>query len=161
MKTLSSFVEIYKPKSKDEQKFVDKHIILKKGDRNGNGDEVFNGSKIKKIDRKKERHGYDTEEGESVYESADPAVVKVYSKKGSHIGSIVKTDQGYQTQHLPSSTFGRAASLAGAHKDIMDRHQVHTDYVNIEYMKAKKKKDSLIESNLDKITCFAFSSVII
>jgi len=70
MKTLSSFVEIYKPKSKDEQKFVDKHIILKKGDRNGNGDEVFNGSKVKKIDRKKERHGYDTEEGESVYESS-------------------------------------------------------------------------------------------
>jgi hypothetical protein len=66
-KTLKDFLEVYKPKSPDEQKFVDKHVVIKHKDRNGNGDDVFNGN-TKYIKRKEERKGYDVGEDEKVYE---------------------------------------------------------------------------------------------
>lgn len=70
IKTRKDIFEVYKPKSEDEQRFVDKHITIKHKDRNGNGDDVFNASKIKKTERKKERHGYEPGADEAVYEGA-------------------------------------------------------------------------------------------
>lgn len=70
-KTLKDFLEIYKPKAADEQKFVDKHVVSKHADRNGNGDDVFAGAKIKKVDRKKEAHGHEPGEDEKVYEGVE------------------------------------------------------------------------------------------
>jgi hypothetical protein len=68
-KTLNQFIEGYlKVKNPDEQKFVDKHVVAKHADRNGNGDEVFKGSKVKMDDRRKTRHGYNPGEDEKVYE---------------------------------------------------------------------------------------------
>ena len=72
-KTIADFFEVYRPKSPDEQKFVDKHVVIKHKDRNGNGDDVFNAKNIKKADRKKERHGYEPGEDEKVYESFEAA----------------------------------------------------------------------------------------
>jgi hypothetical protein len=67
-KTLKDFLEGYlKVKSADEQKFVDKHVTAKNPDRNGNGDDVFNGN-TKPIDRRKDRKGYNPGEDEKVYE---------------------------------------------------------------------------------------------
>ncbi|CAB4142814.1 hypothetical protein UFOVP447_42 [uncultured Caudovirales phage] len=66
-KTLKDFLEVYKPKSPDEQKFVDKHVVIKHSDRNGNGDDVFKGN-TKYIKRKEERKGYDVGDDEKVYE---------------------------------------------------------------------------------------------
>lgn len=71
-KTLKQVIEIYKPKAGDEQKFVDKHVIASKEDPNGNGDEVFKGTKVKVLDRKKERHGYDVGADDKVYEEKTP-----------------------------------------------------------------------------------------
>lgn len=73
MKTLKDMFEVYRPKSPDEQKFVDKHVTVKHKDRNevngkANGDDVFKGSNIKTIDREKTRHGYDVGADEKVYE---------------------------------------------------------------------------------------------
>lgn len=70
-KTLKDFFEVYRPKSPDEQKFVDKHVVIKHKDRNGNGDDVFQAKNIKKIDRKKERHGYEPGDDEQVYEEVE------------------------------------------------------------------------------------------
>lgn len=70
-KTLADFFEVYRPKSPDEQKFVDKHVVIKHKDRNGNGDDVFNAKNVKKADRKKERHGYEPGEDEKVYEEVE------------------------------------------------------------------------------------------
>jgi hypothetical protein len=68
-KTLNQFLEGYlKVKNPDEQKFVDKHVVAKHADRNGNDDEVFKGSKVKPIDRRKDRKGYNPGEDEKVYE---------------------------------------------------------------------------------------------
>jgi hypothetical protein len=71
MKSLNSFVELYKPKSPDEQRFVDKHVVKTRGDANGNGDDVFKGSKVKKVERTKERKGYEPGDDEKVYEEVE------------------------------------------------------------------------------------------
>ena len=61
----------YRPKGGDEQKFFDKHNIEVVDDANGNGDEVFKGTKVGVIDRKKERHGYTSPEDAKVNEDID------------------------------------------------------------------------------------------
>lgn len=73
MKTLKDMFEVYRPKSPDEQKFVDKHVTVKHKDRNevngkANGDDVFKGTNVKTIEREKTRHGYDVGADEKVYE---------------------------------------------------------------------------------------------
>ena len=73
MKTLKDMFVVYRPKSPDEQKFVDKHVTVKHKDRNevngkANGDDVFKGSNIKTVQREKTRHGYDLGADEKVYE---------------------------------------------------------------------------------------------
>lgn len=71
MKTLKQFLEVYEPKSPDEKKFKDKHVTIKHDDRAGNGDDVFQATNVKKVERKKERHGYEPGEDEKVYEEVD------------------------------------------------------------------------------------------
>ena len=94
MKTLKQFQEAtgyLKVKSPDEQKFVDKHEVETMDDQNGNGDEVFKASKVKKVARKAERKGYEPGEDESVYEEAEQidelsrATVGRYSMKAKSI----------------------------------------------------------------------------
>jgi hypothetical protein len=83
-KTLNDFLEVYKPKSPDEQKFVDKHVTIKHKDRNGNGDDVFKGN-TKTIKRKEERHGYDVGEDEKVYEELKGDQHKIDANKNGKI----------------------------------------------------------------------------
>lgn len=80
MKTLSQLQKIikqaqgmtgttaYRPKGGDEQKFMDKHIIQHTDDANGNDDAMFKGTGVGKVDRKKERHGYEPGEDALVHE---------------------------------------------------------------------------------------------
>jgi hypothetical protein len=73
MKTLNQFtIEAAKSyldvRSPDEEGFIKKHVVAKHQDNNGNGDDVFNASKVKTIKRKGERHGYDSGDDEKVYE---------------------------------------------------------------------------------------------
>lgn len=56
------------PRSKDEKRFYDKHIVDVKADVNGNGDEVFKASNIKAYDRSTSHHGYNTKQDQEVYE---------------------------------------------------------------------------------------------
>lgn len=71
MKTLKQILELYQPDTKDGKAFVQKHVVVKTTDANGNGDDVFNATNVKKVERKKERHGHESgsEGDESVYES--------------------------------------------------------------------------------------------
>lgn len=71
--TLSSPVEpdsvtAYVPKTKDEKRFMDKHVIKKTDNVNGNGDDHFRATNIKVHDRSK-GHGYNPGEDLKVYES--------------------------------------------------------------------------------------------
>jgi hypothetical protein len=84
-KTLKDFLEGYlKVKSADEQKFVDKHVTAKNPDRNGNGDDVFNGN-TKPIDRRKERKGYNPGEDEKVYEALKGNQHKIDANKNGKV----------------------------------------------------------------------------
>jgi len=61
-------VTAYVPKTKDEKRFMDKHVIQKHADRNGNGDDHFRATNINVHDRSK-GHGYNKGEDQKVYES--------------------------------------------------------------------------------------------
>lgn len=71
MSSIKDLFEVYKAKAKDEQKFVDKHVTIKHKDANGNGDDVFDASNVKPVDRKKTRLGYNPGEDEKVYEETE------------------------------------------------------------------------------------------
>lgn len=79
-KTVNDLFEVYRPKSPDEQKFVDKHVVIKHRDRSGvaapgskkvpdegNGDDVFKATNIASVNRQP-AHGYNPGEDEKVYE---------------------------------------------------------------------------------------------
>lgn len=89
-KTLKDFMEVYRPKSPDEQKFVDKHVTVKHKDRNGNGDDVFNATNVKTDNRKETRHGYDSGEDEKVYEELVAAYAEKYDMSIDEIESIIE-----------------------------------------------------------------------
>lgn len=82
MKTLKQFLEVYEPKSPDEKRFKDKHVTIKHQDRNGNGDDVFQATNVKKAERTKERHGYEPGEDEKVYEEKSMPFEGPYRKVG-------------------------------------------------------------------------------
>jgi hypothetical protein len=96
-KLLKDFLaELYEPRSPDEKKFVDKHVITKfKNMYSGEEyDPVFKGSKVAPIDREKERHGYSSGADEKVYEEVEPLdeVLKVSDGIGMWISDFVKSD---------------------------------------------------------------------
>ncbi len=72
-------------KNPDEQKFIDKHVIAKTADRNGNDDELFKGSKVKMADRPKHRKGYNPGEDEEVYEELKGNQHKIDANKNGKV----------------------------------------------------------------------------
>jgi hypothetical protein len=72
-------------KNPDEQKFIDKHVIAKTDDRNGNDDELFKGSKVKMADRPKHRKGYNPGEDEEVYEELKGNQHKIDANKNGKV----------------------------------------------------------------------------
>jgi hypothetical protein len=72
-------------KNPDEQKFIDKHVVAKTDDRNGNDDEVFKGSKVKMADRPKHRKGYNPGEDEEVYEALKGDQHKIDANKNGKV----------------------------------------------------------------------------
>lgn len=101
MKTLKQLLEKststpagYQPKPKDEKRFVDKHVIVKHADANGNKDDVFNADNVKEVDREKEKHGYKAGQDEAVYESADQIDEKLAAgaTAGDYIRDFQKSD---------------------------------------------------------------------
>ena len=72
-------------KNPDEQKFIDKHVVAKTADRNGNDDELFKGSKVKMADRPKHRKGYNPGEDEEVYEALKGVQHKIDANKNGKV----------------------------------------------------------------------------
>jgi hypothetical protein len=72
-------------KNPDEQKFIDKHVVAKTDDRNGNDDELFKGSKVKMADRPKHRKGYNPGQDEEVYEELKGAQHKIDANKNGKV----------------------------------------------------------------------------
>jgi len=62
-------VTAYVPKTADEKRFMDKHVIKKTNDVNDNSDDHFNATNVKYGNRTPTRHGYNPGEDQKVYES--------------------------------------------------------------------------------------------
>lgn len=82
----------YQPKPEGEQNFVKKHVVDKKEDMNGNGDDVFKAAKVKVADRPGERHGYTDKDDDKVNEAVEPkeaewvSILKKYKVIGNTQG---------------------------------------------------------------------------
>lgn len=110
-------------KNPDEQKFVDKHVTAKTADRNGNGDDVFKGEKVKKADRKSERHGYEPGEDEEVYEELTGKQHKIDANKNGKVdahdfkllrGKKKVAEEADQIDELSDTTLGSYTKKAAA-----------------------------------------------
>lgn len=128
-----------KVKSSDEQKFVDKHVVQKNADRNGNKDDVFNGN-TKPVNRRKERHGYEPGEDEKVYEenevSLDEAmdakqrydmhhqnIKKLMKSIGEHIDKHAKDSNKYRDfRGRIGPSWSHVADLSHIHGQLQDLH---------------------------------------
>jgi len=102
-KTLKTILETYAPRSVDEKRFIDKHVVVKHPDRNGNGDEVFKASNIKTVKRASE-HGYDAGKDAAVYEETldeailgryGPRLGKTEAQKYPHMADALKYSTDY------------------------------------------------------------------
>lgn len=90
----------YAGKMKDERDFVAQHKTEKHEDRVGNGDEVYNASKVKKV--KMERHGHDPDpKAKTVYKQANEAKdPREYGYEGEMAISQIKSIMNHANQMM-------------------------------------------------------------
>lgn len=82
------------PKTKDEKRFMDKHVVQKKDDVNGNGDDHFRASNINYSDRTPTRHGYNPGEDQKVYEEKGmKTLAQVLGEKKLTPGEMKKREE--------------------------------------------------------------------
>lgn len=98
-KTLRQVAEVYEPKPADEKKFKDKHVVAKHKDVNGNGDDVFNATNVKTVDRNKEAHGYNTGQDEKVYEEVEQ-IDEITHEGAVRAASVWKNKGDYKRSSL-------------------------------------------------------------
>ena len=94
MDNIKDLFELFRSKSQAGKDFEDKHVVHTRDDANGNGDEVFKGSKVKPVDRKKTRLGYNSDEDHKVYEGlSENYTIKSMGHENVHLlykGKLVK-----------------------------------------------------------------------
>jgi hypothetical protein len=142
MKTLKDMFEVYRPKSPDEQKFVDKHVTVKHKDRNevngkANGDDVFKGSNVKTIDREKTRHGYDVGADEKVYE------------ENEFVNEEELIDEGildFMKKKKPKVTVGKMTPI----KDLPDGEKPFQKMMAARENQKKLTKEDIINRTIEK-----------
>jgi hypothetical protein len=115
------------------QEFIDDHEIEMVPDANGNGDEVFKGSKVKPIDRKKEKHGYDAKASAEVNEMSDAQM-----KKREDIVKGMKKNLSSFTQRYGKDA--KSVMYATATKRAMGEE------VSVEYVQEETKYDCILEA---------------
>ena len=116
-KTLKQVLEVYAPKSKDEKKFMDKHITAKSklDDRGTQDDKLFKATNIKTVSRETE-HGYNPGNDEKVYEEmskvhpmalhvkdAGKGKFKVHAV-GKHLADGIKVGEHLSDSQLDDAT---------------------------------------------------------
>ena len=106
-------VTAYVPKTKDEKRFMDKHVIKKTDDVNGNGDDHFRATNIKVHDRSK-GHGYNKGEDQKVYESK--TLVQILGEKKLTSAEMKKREEiaGGIEKSNPSMPMAKKMAIATA-----------------------------------------------
>lgn len=153
-KTLKQMMEVYAPKSKDEKRFKDKHVVAKyKLDDPSKEDKVFNGSNVKTVDREGTRHGYNTGDDEKVYEQHDYTDGKTGTVEVIHPKAIVVSNagKGKYKVHKVGKEFSDGIKV-GEHltdSELDDASEMGAKIYNRNVMtKAKIKEEALDEKKL-------------
>jgi len=133
-KTLSKILEVYAPKSKDEKRFMDKHVTVsnKLDDRGTQDDKLFKATNIKSINRETE-HGYNSGNDEKVYEDVSSKKLhpmalhikdtgkgkyKVHAV-GDHLSDGIKVGEHLSDSELDDAT-EMGAKIKMVKEDILD-----------------------------------------
>lgn len=152
-KTLKDFVEVYKPKSEDEQRFVNKHVTIKHKDRNGNGDDVFKASNVKTIKRSgKENHGYDAGEDEAVYEWSDEEIESLLDEAADIIEKSLA--EGQDGNHNSVSVRKRDynwGKMVTVHHGSHTSYPLHPEHQNIIKQMKDGDKASFVDETGEKV----------
>lgn len=136
-KTLKQMLEVYRPKAADEQKFVDKHVVVKHDDANGNKDDVFQGTNVKKVDRKKERHGHEPGEDEKVYEEVEQVDEKLAADAtaGDYVKDFAKSDAPQfkgkskeKRRKMAIAAFLNKENVEHEGEDLQEGEQAHAQF---------------------------------
>ena len=140
MKTLKEILqlEVYEPKSPDEKRFKDKHVVVKHKDANGNGDDLFNAKNIKTVDREP-KHGYNPGEDEKVYEE-----VEELDERQMGAGNVYA---------IATAQVKKKYGLKGKNVDLTDKQTVeaHALAKKIAKKMGVSLKESLDEQSLRRI----------
>ena len=151
-KTLKEILEVYEPKSPDEKRFKDKHITAKTKDRNGNGDDVFQATNVKAVDRNKEGHGYNPGDDEKVYEAtmtaADKAKEKKLKSKYDKSGMKSAMKKQYGSEKGETVYFSKIRKMAMEEVDYLNESIAQSQY-DAHHAKAMKSLGSMMK-HLDK-----------
>jgi hypothetical protein len=146
-------------KNPDEQKFIDKHVVAKTADRNGNDDELFKGSKVKMADRPKHRKGYNPGEDEEVYEEAELAESKYeFDVSGEHgnaaVDKLVKhaNSNGIKAKvHTYNGPGGGNPVIHLSHKDPKVVHAYAKKHIDPDVDLSDHKINEALKGNQHKI----------
>lgn len=129
MKTLKKVLGDHNTPS-SAKAFVDKHITTKHPDAHGNGDDVFQATNIKTIDRKKERHGYSGEEDHKVYEASLSA--GEMSKREDIVKGMKKNFASFKQRYgadAKSVMYATATKMAKEETELSESDNSHAQYM--------------------------------
>jgi len=138
------------PKTKDEKRFMDKHVVQKKDDANGNDDELFRASNIKYSDRTPTRHGYNTGEDQKVYEGVkslkqilEKTLTPAETKKREDVAqAIERDDPGMDKSKKMAIATATAKRVAEDVENINEGETAHAQYLHY-HGEAKKMLDKI------------------
>lgn len=141
MKTLKDFMKGYKQKSADLQKEIDKLPVDDKEDPAGNKGDVFNGDKVKVVDRKGTRHGYASGEDEAVYEEKEIPLSHRGKRDVSHYR--VLNNGRDVTRH---DSYEEANEYAKKHRAKLKKDGYRSDQVTV-HAYVKEEAEQIDESH--------------
>lgn len=145
------------PKTKDEKRFMDKHVVKKFDDRAGNKDDVYQATNVNYSNRTPTRHGYNPGEDQEVYESKTVKTLKqILGEKHLTPNEMKKREEiakGIEKAN-PNMPMGKKMAIATAkakqvteETEQLDERVVHDQYNH--YSKAVKDMLSKIGQHVD------------
>jgi len=146
----------YRPKGGDEQRFFDKHTIEVTDDANGNDDEVFKGTKVKKIDRSNEKHGYDSPDDQRVHEETELEERELSTgemkKREEYVKGMKKSLKGFKSrygQDAKAVMYATATKMAKEDFDYPVDDEINVDLLEF-YLQLDEDNRTLMAEMLDK-----------
>lgn len=146
----------YRPKGGDEQRFFDKHTIEVTDDANGNDDEMFKGTKVKKIDRASEKHGYDSPDDQRVHEETELEERELSTgemkKREDYVKGMKKSMKDFKSRYgedAKSVMYATATKMAKEDFEYQIDEEINVDLLEF-YLQLDEDNRMLMAEMLDK-----------